>query len=482
MGVSPIRRGRISFRALSPFLLIAVLAWSAAAFLYAGSSPASASALPHFNDVEIDIMVPTAAGQWEQVRIEFFMRDDGTGNFAAEAAAARASMLARYPGAYEVIPGVTAAYVSNGFSWTSNSANWAYNGAGAPAGVSGSAAAAVSASASAWGATGTNFHFTGGGATANDTGACGGGKDGFNTVGWVQQSGNILAVTCSWFSGSSATEFDMQISPGWGWTTGASPNVDLQSVVTHEFGHALGLGHSAQSSAVMYYAYTTGTLKRTLTADDVEGETAVYGAAGGATPTATSTPTTAPTSTPTPTRSPSASPTATQTPTAFPTASSTSTSTPPPSPTNPPSTPTAQPTTAPAPTSISSPTAAPPAAATATTQPTASPTPTRTPTALATASPPSAATASPATQPPPSLPILPGANLLSWPGGDLPPAVALGSQAAAIRIIYQWDPETGVWQRFAPGLPSFLNNMPLLRKGQAYWFIANTSAQVPFAP
>jgi hypothetical protein len=447
---------------MAPFLFMAVVAWSAAAFLYAGSSRANAEALPHYRDVDIDLMIPGPDGQWDMVKIDFFMHDDGTGNFEADAEAARTDMLARYPGSYEVVPGVTAAYVSLGFTWASNTASWAYNGAGAPAGISGTAGGAIIAGASAWGSSGTNFHFTGGGASGNSTGACGGGgRDGFNTIGWVQQSGNILAVTCSHYTGNSAVEFDMEFSPSWGWTTSISPNVDLQSVATHEFGHALGLGHSAQSSAVMYYAYSSGSLKRSLTADDIQGETALYGATGGATPTptssATSTPTPTPSPTATPTHSPTAtqtgSPTATQTSTVFPTASATGTSTPPPLATNPPG-----PTNPPS---------------TATAAPAASPTPTRTPTATG--------TASPTTEPPPSLPILPGANLLSWPGGDLPPAAALGSQAAAIKIVYQWDPVTGTWQRFAPGLPSFLNNLPLLKKGQAYWFIANKSAQVPFA-
>jgi hypothetical protein len=53
---------------------------------------------------------------------------------------------------------------------------------------------------------------------------------------------------------------------------------DLFSVALHETGHALGLGHSANPGAVMYpyYHFATG-----LTADDIAGVVALYGASGG---------------------------------------------------------------------------------------------------------------------------------------------------------------------------------------------------------
>ena len=50
---------------------------------------------------------------------------------------------------------------------------------------------------------------------------------------------------------------------------------DLESVALHELGHALGLDHSSQSTAVMY-AYYTGT-NQTPTPDDISGIQAVYG-------------------------------------------------------------------------------------------------------------------------------------------------------------------------------------------------------------
>ena len=57
-----------------------------------------------------------------------------------------------------------------------------------------------------------------------------------------------------------------------GWTA-----VDLYSVVLHEVGHALGLGHSDVPGAVMYPYYRQAS---GLTADDVAGIQALYGSGG----------------------------------------------------------------------------------------------------------------------------------------------------------------------------------------------------------
>lgn len=51
--------------------------------------------------------------------------------------------------------------------------------------------------------------------------------------------------------------------------------LDLFSVVLHELGHALGLGHSSDPSAVMYFTYQGG--RRSLSADDIAGIRAIYG-------------------------------------------------------------------------------------------------------------------------------------------------------------------------------------------------------------
>jgi hypothetical protein len=60
-------------------------------------------------------------------------------------------------------------------------------------------------------------------------------------------------------------------------TQGTPPpgSYDLQSILTHEAGHFLGLAHAPALSAVMYYA-NDGEVKTTLTSDDVAGICAIY--------------------------------------------------------------------------------------------------------------------------------------------------------------------------------------------------------------
>ncbi|GAB4829219.1 hypothetical protein Ancab_018885 [Ancistrocladus abbreviatus] len=53
--------------------------------------------------------------------------------------------------------------------------------------------------------------------------------------------------------------------------------VDLESVVVHEIGHLLGLGHSAVEEAILYPTIPARTRKVELTADDIEGIQVLYG-------------------------------------------------------------------------------------------------------------------------------------------------------------------------------------------------------------
>jgi hypothetical protein len=68
---------------------------------------------------------------------------------------------------------------------------------------------------------------------------------------------------------------EITIIQGWNWYAGSDPTgiapgqYDFQTVVTHELGHALGLGHSANAASVMYATLTTGTAIRALTVADL---------------------------------------------------------------------------------------------------------------------------------------------------------------------------------------------------------------------
>jgi hypothetical protein len=88
---------------------------------------------------------------------------------------------------------------------------------------------------------------------------------------------------------------DLHLDADEPWRSGA--NVDLYSVVLHEAGHALGLGHSDRPGAVMYPYYKLAT---GLADDDIAGIRALYGSNVAPTLPPTPAPPAPPTPTPTP--------------------------------------------------------------------------------------------------------------------------------------------------------------------------------------
>jgi 6-phosphogluconolactonase (cycloisomerase 2 family) len=81
---------------------------------------------------------------------------------------------------------------------------------------------------------------------------------------------------------------DITIVQGWNWYTGAAPGLigssqfDFQTVVTHELGHALGLGHSPDPTSVMFASLAPGAVRRNLAASDLTVPDSDRGEVGGA--------------------------------------------------------------------------------------------------------------------------------------------------------------------------------------------------------
>ena len=97
-------------------------------------------------------------------------------------------------------------------------------------------------------------------------------------------SGGTLAFTQS----PIADGWTIRYYECWTWQDGPgapSGGIDLQGVACHEYGHALGLGHSAVGGATMFPSITgTGAVQRSIEADDIAGVQFIYGVKSAAKP------------------------------------------------------------------------------------------------------------------------------------------------------------------------------------------------------
>lgn len=91
-------------------------------------------------------------------------------------------------------------------------------------------------------------------------------------TGWVGQ--------CSyWYSQGITSEADVTLNTSYALTNSTPPeatNYHVCSIVTHEFGHMIGLDDCYTSGAVMYYSLPPGVARYTLATDDINGYNAIH--------------------------------------------------------------------------------------------------------------------------------------------------------------------------------------------------------------
>ncbi|MCP8321864.1 MAG: hypothetical protein H3Z52_13155 [archaeon] len=108
-------------------------------------------------------------------------------------------------------------------------------------------------------------------------------RDNYNVVAWgYYYRRSAIAVTYIWYRGSRILETDTKMNTYYSWSlSGATGKMDVQNIMTHEFGHWVGLNdlYSNDDYWLTMYGYSGygETYKRTLGLGDTLGLQAVYG-------------------------------------------------------------------------------------------------------------------------------------------------------------------------------------------------------------
>jgi hypothetical protein len=160
---------------------------------------------------------------------------------------------------------------------------WSYNPAGAPAAFSSTsnAVSAIAAGAAKWAAVcGVQFSYQGTTDVAPDT-EVDGKPDLINVVGWGGLGEDVLGQTSSFYDSTgnppyALVDSDIALS-----INQVTSNAVMDRAATHEWGHALGLGHSNLNDQVMSGTPTSQYNSLTdLQPDDIRGCRCLYGMPG----------------------------------------------------------------------------------------------------------------------------------------------------------------------------------------------------------
>jgi hypothetical protein len=127
--------------------------------------------------------------------------------------------------------------------------------------------------------------------SGGSTSASGAKRDGVNAVSWGKLGGTTLGVTNYISTDTSQSqvcngnliyrfeEVDVRFNSAYNWQTSSTctNGFDLAGVATHEFGHAVGLGHSTVQGATMYPSVASCDFSMSsLANDDKAGYSAIY--------------------------------------------------------------------------------------------------------------------------------------------------------------------------------------------------------------
>lgn len=165
-------------------------------------------------------------------------------------------------------------------SWSGKQINWYYNPAGQPANLgTDQVVTALKVAAARWsGMCNIAFNYQGLTAVQPVLNGTSSQVDGVNVVGWGFLQGSqaaYSALTQTWWAGSSLIDADVVMNLSQSWST-----TEVEAIMTHEWGHALGLAHSEVAASVMFASpYHSVTYMRTLRGDDANGCAALYGVA-----------------------------------------------------------------------------------------------------------------------------------------------------------------------------------------------------------